>query len=82
VCDLVAALDVAQPSISRHLAYLRAANLIWARKEGLWSYYRLRDAATPLQVMVLGSLEAVASELPEAKTDAKRLRECQSGCCE
>jgi len=81
VCDLAAALDVAQPSISRHLAYLRQANLINSRKDGLWSYYQIREATSPLQILVTASLEAVAAELPEAKADAKRLRETQADCC-
>lgn len=82
MCDIATALGIAQPSISRHLSYLRRVQLLSMRKDGLWSYYRLRDAATPLQIMVVGSLEAVAAELAEAKSDAKRLRECQTGCCE
>src|SRR6185437_2202344 len=41
VCDIVAVLEVPQPKASRHLAYLRKAGLVQARKEGLWSYYKL-----------------------------------------
>src|SRR4051794_14901027 len=44
VCDLVAVLDVPQPKVSRHLAYLRRAGLVVARKEGLWMHYRLARA--------------------------------------
>lgn len=34
-------LDVSQPKISRHLAYLRGAELVSARREGKWMYYRI-----------------------------------------
>ena len=44
VCDIVAVLLVPQPKASRHLAYLRRAGLVTARKEGLWSYYQLAPA--------------------------------------
>ena len=36
VGDLVSVLQLAQPSVSRHLAYLREAGLVADRKEGLW----------------------------------------------
>jgi ArsR family transcriptional regulator, arsenate/arsenite/antimonite-responsive transcriptional repressor len=34
-------LDISQPKISRHLAYLRNAELVTARREGKWMYYRI-----------------------------------------
>ena len=44
VCELTHALDLAQPVISRHLAQLKEAGLLLARKQGLWVYYRINDA--------------------------------------
>lgn len=41
VCDLVRAVRMSQPKVSRHLAYLRRAGLVRARREGQWVYYRL-----------------------------------------
>ncbi|MGQ9660610.1 MAG: ArsR/SmtB family transcription factor [Thermochromatium sp.] len=41
VCDLHNALDAAQPKVSRHLAVLRGANLVLARRDGTWMRYRL-----------------------------------------
>ena len=41
VCFLVEALKLTQPKISRHLAYLRRAGLVAARREGKWMHYRL-----------------------------------------
>ena len=82
VCDLVTALDVPQPTASRHLAALKRVGLVRCRKEGNWCYYRLAPAATPVQILVLGTLEAVAAELPEAVKDGKRLEKCRPGCCD
>src|ERR687884_624074 len=41
VCFLVEGLRMSQPKISRHLAYLRRAGVVAARREGKWMHYRL-----------------------------------------
>jgi ArsR family transcriptional regulator len=41
VCYFVQVLGQPQPKISRHLAYLRSAGLVAARREGKWMHYRL-----------------------------------------
>src|SRR2546422_8763702 len=43
VCFLVAILKISQPKISRHLAYLRRAEIVAARREGKWMHYRLTE---------------------------------------
>jgi len=43
VCELTHSLELAQPVISRHLAQLKEAGLLLARKQGLWVYYRVND---------------------------------------
>ena len=41
VCNIHDSLGLPQPKVSRHLAYLRRAGLVAARKDGLWVHYRL-----------------------------------------
>jgi ArsR family transcriptional regulator len=41
VCDLTAAFDLSQPTISHHLRLLRDAGLIESERRGTWAYYRL-----------------------------------------
>lgn len=41
VCYFVEILDQPQPKISRHLAYLRKAGIVTARREGKWMHYRI-----------------------------------------
>jgi len=41
VCELTAALELSQPKVSRHLAQLRAAELLLDRRQGQWVYYRI-----------------------------------------
>ena len=41
VCHLHEALGLPQPTVSRHLAYLRKHKLVIGRKAGLWVHYQL-----------------------------------------
>ncbi len=41
VCYFVEVLNQPQPKISRHLAYLRSAGLVHARRDGKWMHYRI-----------------------------------------
>jgi ArsR family transcriptional regulator, arsenate/arsenite/antimonite-responsive transcriptional repressor len=41
VCYFVEILAQGQPKISRHLAYLRSAGIVEARREGKWMHYRI-----------------------------------------
>jgi ArsR family transcriptional regulator len=41
VCDFVASLDLAQPTVSHHLKVLREAGLVESARRGTWAYYRL-----------------------------------------
>jgi ArsR family transcriptional regulator len=83
VCDLVAVLDLPQPTVSRHLSYLRRAGLVLARKEGLWHYYRLSPSAGAFHEKLLGCLAACEDIDPRLAADAKRLQSSRSrDCCE
>jgi ArsR family transcriptional regulator, arsenate/arsenite/antimonite-responsive transcriptional repressor len=41
VCDLTAAFDLSQPTVSHHLKILREAGLVESSRRGTWAYYRL-----------------------------------------
>lgn len=41
VCNLTAAFDLSQPTISHHLKILRDAGLVESTRRGTWGYYRL-----------------------------------------
>jgi ArsR family transcriptional regulator, arsenate/arsenite/antimonite-responsive transcriptional repressor len=41
VCYFVEVLGESQPKISRHLAYLRRAGVVVARREGKWMHYKI-----------------------------------------
>jgi len=62
VCYFVEILRQGQPKISRHLAYLRKAGVVSARREGKWMHYRILpqadEAAASILAAVLASLRA------------------------
>lgn len=43
VCFFTEVLGESQPKISRHLAYLRNAGLVSARRDGKWMHYRIEE---------------------------------------
>ena len=63
VCYFVAILDETQPKISRHLAYLRRAGIVNARRDGKWIHYSLARPADPSAAAVLDkTLEAIEGD--------------------
>jgi ArsR family transcriptional regulator, arsenate/arsenite/antimonite-responsive transcriptional repressor len=81
VCDLVGVLGVPQPKASRHLAYLRRAGLVIARKQGYWNYYRLAPARNTFHEKLLDCLACCFQDVPELATDSKRLAARGTSCC-
>ena len=66
VCDIRAALSIAQPTVSNHLKVLEAAGLVTYRKEGLWVHYRLSDgSSSPYAASLLGHLRHWLEDSPE-----------------
>ncbi|TVO33007.1 metalloregulator ArsR/SmtB family transcription factor [Vibrio algivorus] len=55
VCDLMSALNLSQPKVSRHLAELRKHNLVIDDRRGKWVHYRVNPElpAWALQVLDL-----------------------------
>jgi DNA-binding transcriptional ArsR family regulator len=43
VCEIIAALDKPQPTVSHHLNILKKAGFLKWRKEGVWIHYSLSD---------------------------------------
>jgi ArsR family transcriptional regulator len=62
VCYFVAILGQSQPKISRHLAYLRKAGIVAARRDGKWMHYSICTPADPTASALLSSvLQSLAS---------------------
>ncbi|MFQ5664343.1 MAG: ArsR/SmtB family transcription factor [Terriglobia bacterium] len=73
VCELVDALRVSQPNVSRHLKLMKAADLVEERREGRWVYYRLKGADHPFFDNLRCCLETVCC-CGDIQADLRRLR--------
>lgn len=78
VCELVAALDLSQPKISRHLAALRDAGLLTSRRDAQWVFYHLNPSLPDWQQQVVTAALTGISGEPVLKQDAMRLHNMQS----
>jgi len=77
VCFLQGTLRTNQPKISRHLAYLRRAGLVEARREGKWMHYRFKKLPDALRRILNEILKATREER-QIQNDARRAQ--QIGC--
>ena len=74
VCEMQAALGVAQPTVSKHLKLLEDAGLVDFRKDGLWVNYHLTDGAgSPYVASLLGNLRHWLEEDPQVAPLLERL---------
>ena len=68
VCEIQAALGIAQPTVSKHLKVLEAAGLVGREKEGLWVNYSLSDGGrSPYAASLLGNLKHWLEDDPEIR---------------
>lgn len=75
VCQLIALLDLAPSTVSKHLTILRSAHLVDSRKEGRWMYYRLsREFTTPSAGKILALLCKDTANTPRMVEDQKHLK--------
>jgi ArsR family transcriptional regulator len=78
VCYFVEILEQSQPKISRHLAYLRRAGLIAARREGKWIHYKIVVPKHAGAARILNETLAVLREDKAMQADLSRLTKA---CC-
>lgn len=81
VCDLVRALDMSQPKVSRHLAYLRRAGLVVSRRDGKWCRYSLARPGTPFQRRLVSCLDVCFAGTPILEKDLTRLGAARGKSC-
>jgi ArsR family transcriptional regulator len=73
VCFLVEIIGVSQPKISRHLAYLRRAGIVAARRDGKWMHYRLEISPNSYAATVLREVRAWLANDKSINADRQRL---------
>jgi ArsR family transcriptional regulator, arsenate/arsenite/antimonite-responsive transcriptional repressor len=80
VCEMHGALKLPQPTVSRHLAYLRRAGLVETRREGLWIHYRLASLDDTVLRTLTDIVKHALTHVDTIAKDGERLRKA-TGCC-
>lgn len=78
VCYFIEVIGAPQPKISRHLAYLRRAGIVSARREGKWMHYRLTVPSDPHAASILESTLQALRQDKQMQRDCARM---QRACC-
>jgi ArsR family transcriptional regulator len=78
VCYFTEVIGAPQPKISRHLAYLRRAGIVAARREGKWMHYKLAVPPNPHAAAILKSVLHALQQDKELQRDCQRLNRA---CC-
>jgi len=78
VCYFVEILGQTQPKVSRHLAYLRRAGIVAARREGKWMHYRIATPAHAGAARLLREILDVLRQERAMQVDRTRL---DRACC-
>jgi ArsR family transcriptional regulator, arsenate/arsenite/antimonite-responsive transcriptional repressor len=74
VCHIHDSLGLPQPTVSRHLAYLRRSGLVAARRDGVWMHYRVSRSLNPvIQGFVMAAVNAL-QQLPATTQDRKQFQ--------
>ena len=82
VCHLERALEMSQPTVSRHLGVLRGAGVVDYRRAGSWMYYRLTEQEHETVEMMLVTLTKAFGAERALRTDhAKLRRSCGPDAC-
>jgi ArsR family transcriptional regulator len=73
VCHFVEILGQSQPKISRHLAYLRQAGMVEARREGKWMHYSICTPADAAAAAILAAAQAAMGNDKQMRADRAKL---------
>jgi len=73
VCFFVEILKMPQPRVSRHLAYLRRAGIVAARREGKWMHYRIVPPPDEHAARILREVREYLAADREMRQDRSRL---------
>jgi ArsR family transcriptional regulator len=74
VCHIHDSLGLPQPTVSRHLAYLRRAGLVDVRRDGVWMHYQVaRSLDRNVQAVLNAAVDAV-TRVPATAQDRKQFQ--------
>ena len=73
VCEFTHALELSQPKISRHLATLREAGVVIARRSGKWMYYSINNDLPGWIKTIIREAQVGVSDKKIFNSDKQRL---------
>jgi ArsR family transcriptional regulator len=74
VCHIHDSLGLPQPTVSRHLAYLRKSGLVAVRRDGVWMHYQVSRSLSPVLQGVVAAAVAALQQLPATSQDRKQFQ--------
>lgn len=78
VCFFAEVIGTNQPKISRHLAYLKRAKLVSARRDGKWMHYRIAELPNQKASEIFKGVMEMLFEDKEMRKDRRIL---ETVCC-
>jgi len=73
VCFFAETLNTNNPKISRHLSYLKRANLVTGRRDGKWMHYRINELDNARAREVFAAIMEMLKEDKEMQMDREKL---------
>jgi ArsR family transcriptional regulator len=73
VCFFAETLETNNPKISRHLSYLKRANLVAGRRDGKWIHYRIQEPENQKAKEIFVLIMEMLKEDKEMKFDREQL---------
>jgi ArsR family transcriptional regulator len=72
VCHIHDTLGLPQPTVSRHLAYLRRSGLVDVRRDGVWMHYQVARSLDPVVRRVVDAAVDALKQIPATARDRRQ----------
>jgi ArsR family transcriptional regulator, arsenate/arsenite/antimonite-responsive transcriptional repressor len=74
VCHIHDSLGLPQPTVSRHLAYLRKSGLVAVRRDGVWMHYQVSRSLSPVVQRIVAAAVNALRQLPATTQDRRQFQ--------
>ena len=74
VCHIHDSLRLPQPTVSRHLAYLRRSGLVTTRRDGVWMHYQIARDLDPVRERIVDAVLDALKGGPVARKDRREFQ--------
>ena len=74
VCHIHDSLGLPQPTVSRHLGYLRKSGLVAVRRDGVWMHYQVSRSLSPVIQSVVAAAVHALQQVPATTQDRRQFQ--------